>query len=54
MLCSDGAYDGASAETIQSILAQETDPEQAADKIVQAALKGGSKDNITCVVVHVL
>lgn len=54
MLCSDGVYDGASNEQIHHILEVCDDPQQAAEQLVQAAQAGGSKDNITCVVVHVV
>ncbi|MCA8999665.1 MAG: serine/threonine-protein phosphatase [Planctomycetaceae bacterium] len=54
LLCSDGICDGASHDVIQKILSAVDDPQQAADQLVEAAEKGGSKDNITCVVVHVL
>jgi protein phosphatase len=53
MLCSDGISDGTTREVIQSILESETDPKEAARRLVEAAQKGGSKDNITCIVVHV-
>jgi PPM family protein phosphatase len=53
MLCSDGVTDGATEDTVAGLLAAERDPQVAAQKIVDAALAGGSRDNITCVVVHV-
>ncbi len=53
MLCSDGVTDGASTTVIRDLLQQTNDPQQAAQKIVEAAQQGGSRDNITCVVVHV-
>ncbi len=53
MLCSDGVTDGASTTAIRDLLAATHDPQQAAQKIVEAAQQGGSRDNITCIVVHV-
>ena len=53
MLCSDGVTDGASTTVIRDLLMATHDPQQAAQKIVEAAQQGGSRDNITCVVVHV-
>lgn len=53
MLCSDGVTDGANAGVIQDLLLANSDPQLAAAKIVEAAQQGGSRDNITCVVVHV-
>ncbi|RLS44550.1 MAG: serine/threonine-protein phosphatase [Planctomycetota bacterium] len=54
MLCSDGVTDGASNTVIRDLLANTNDPQTAAQKIVEAAQQGGSRDNITCVVVHVV
>ncbi len=54
MLCSDGVTDGANTETIHRILAEVNDPQSAAEQLVKAAQAGGSKDNITCVVVDVI
>ena len=53
VLCSDGVTDGIEDDEIQKLLADVDDPQQSAEAIVQAALDGGSKDNVTCVVVHV-
>ncbi len=53
VLCSDGVTDGVRDEIVKGILADVQDPQQAAERIVQAAQNGGSRDNITCVVVHV-
>lgn len=53
LLCSDGITDGATDDTVAGILAAEADPQVSAQKLVDAALTGGSRDNITCIVVHV-
>ena len=53
MLCSDGVSDGADPSTIQRVLSEITEPQEAAEELVQTALAGGSKDNITCIVVDV-
>jgi len=53
MLCSDGVTDGTTPEIIQNVLTAEADPQAAAEKLVEAAQAGGSKDNITCVVLYV-
>lgn len=53
MICSDGVSDGASPERIAELLSKNDDPQRAAEAIVRAAQDGGSKDNITCVVVYV-
>jgi protein phosphatase len=52
MLCSDGVCDGTSDERIADLLKSQDDPQQAAESIVRMAEEGGSRDNITCVVVH--
>jgi len=53
VLCSDGVLDGLDDPEIAAIARAEPNPEVAAKAIVAAALEGGSKDNITCVVVRV-
>lgn len=52
LICSDGVTDGLKDANIHSILASVNDPQAAAEAVVQAALDGGSRDNVTCVVVH--
>ncbi len=53
VLCSDGVLDGLSDDQLSQILGSVADPQEAAESIVSAAERGGSRDNITCVVVHV-
>lgn len=53
LLCSDGASEGVPDEKIATLLGQKKEPEKIAQDIVEAAQAGGSKDNITCVVVIV-
>ena len=52
-LCSDGVTDGIGADQIQELLVSSDDPQVIAQKLVDAALQGGSRDNITGVVVFV-
>jgi serine/threonine protein phosphatase PrpC len=52
VLCSDGITDGIGDGEIARILSENDDPQQAAESLVQAAEAGGSRDNITCVVVY--
>jgi protein phosphatase len=54
VLCSDGVCDGLKDEGISELLASIDASQEAAEKIVQAALDGGSKDNVTCIVIHTL
>ena len=53
VLCSDGVTDGLKPESLPALLTEHDDPQAAAQAIVQAAQDGGSKDNITCLVVNV-
>jgi len=45
--------DRISDEKLQDLLGQFDDPQQAAEEIVKAAQEGGSKDNITCIVIFI-
>ena len=51
LLCSDGVTGGANDATLAKLMADGNDPQKTAEAIVQAATDGGSKDNITGVVV---
>lgn len=53
LLCSDGVSDGISPDEVASLLKSLSPPQAAAEGIVQAALDGGSRDNVTCIVLHV-
>jgi len=53
LICSDGVTGGASDSVLEKILAAGSDPQRTAEAVVQAATDGGSKDNITGVVVFV-
>ncbi len=54
LLCTDGVTDGLDDPELQQVLESDEDPQQTADALVLAAQKGGSKDNITCIVLDVL
>jgi serine/threonine protein phosphatase PrpC len=53
VLCSDGVTDGVDDDQLEGLLAKQVDPQSVAESIIRAAQEGGSKDNITCVVLHV-
>jgi protein phosphatase len=53
ILCSDGVTDGLKHGPLQQLLAENESPLEAAQAIVNAAEDGGSRDNITCMVLHV-
>jgi protein phosphatase len=53
LLCSDGLSGVVSDQTLRETL-QLADPQQAVDRMVELALRGGGPDNITCIVADVL
>lgn len=53
LLCTDGVTGGADDAKLAALLAAGTEPQATAESIVQAATDGGSKDNITGVVIFV-
>jgi len=53
VLCSDGVVESVSADQLKELLSKGSDPQLAADKVVDAARAAGSQDNITCLVVFV-
>lgn len=54
MLCSDGVTSELTDDEIRDILTANTDPQEAADALVRAAVAAGGRDNATAVVVDVL
>lgn len=50
LLCSDGVTDGIDDDEIMKLLTSSDDPQAVASAIVEGALEGGSRDNISCVV----
>ncbi len=53
LLCSDGVTDGVDDAKLQELLSANDNPQETAKTIVDAAEAGGSRDNITCLVVFV-
>lgn len=53
VVCSDGALDGLSETGVRELLTRLNNPQQAAESIVAASLAGGSRDNVTAIVVFV-
>jgi len=51
LVCSDGLNGELDDEQIAGILAGEPDPQAAVDQLIQAALRSGGRDNVTCIVV---
>lgn len=54
LLCSDGLSDELPAQTIGRVLAGIVDPQAAAARLVELALAGEARDNVTAVVIDVL
>lgn len=53
LICSDGVTDGCEPATIGKLLGEASDPQKGAEAVVRAAQEGGSRDNITCLVVFI-
>ena len=53
IICSDGVTDGIDGDDLKNVLKSHDEPQAAAEAIVDAALEGGSRDNITCVVLYI-
>ena len=54
LLCSDGLTGVVTEETLAEVLGDGTDVGTRAEKLIDLALKGGSSDNVTCVVADVV
>ncbi len=53
LVCSDGLSGVVSGDTIRSVLAEQADPQAAADQLIDLAKQGGGPDNITAVIADV-
>ena len=51
LVCSDGLTSEVDDATISQVLSVHNDPQDAADQLIELALQGGGRDNITAVVV---
>jgi protein phosphatase len=54
LLCSDGLSGVVTEQTLHQTLASIADPDKAALRLVELAIKGGGPDNITCIVADVI
>jgi PPM family protein phosphatase len=54
MLCSDGLSGVVTEHTLHQTLASIEEPEKAALRLIELAIKGGGPDNITCIVADVI
>jgi protein phosphatase len=53
LLCSDGLNDGLKDPEIATLLKSSDNAQAVAETLINAALEGGSRDNVTCIVVIV-
>lgn len=54
LLCSDGLYDMVHSQTTTQILSENTPIEERVDKLIDAALEAGGKDNVTVIVIDLM
>lgn len=54
LLCSDGLYDMVHSQTTTQILCEQTPVEERVDKLIDAALDAGGKDNVTVIVIDLM
>lgn len=54
LLCSDGLYDMVHSQTTTQILSEKAPVEERVDKLIDAALDAGGKDNVTVVVIDLI
>ena len=50
LVCSDGVYDMIASAEIMEVLAQESDPQQKVEELINQANLAGGKDNITAII----
>lgn len=54
LLCSDGLYDMVHSQTTTQILCEQAPVEERVDKLIDAALDAGGKDNVTVIVIDLM
>lgn len=54
LLCSDGFYDMVQSQITTQILCEQTPVEERVDKLIDAALEAGGKDNVTVIVIDLM
>ena len=53
LLCSDGLTDMVSPEDMKAVLSEKILPQEMAERLVQLALAGGGRDNVTVIVLQI-
>jgi serine/threonine protein phosphatase PrpC len=54
LLCTDGVHGALRRETLRDLMAERVSPQDAAEKLVAAALEAGADDNVTALVADVI
>lgn len=54
LFATDGLTGSINDAQLAEILAEESDPQACSERLVRLALENGSRDNVSCVVVHIL
>ena len=54
LLCSDGLYDMVHSQTTTQILSEQIPVQERVDKLIDAALEAGGKDNVTVIVIDLM
>lgn len=54
LLCSDGLYDMVHSQTTTQILSEKASVEERVNKLINAALEAGGKDNVTVIVIDLM
>jgi protein phosphatase len=54
LLCSDGLSDALSDDVIEEVMSSSSDTEECAERLIGQALSSGARDNVTCIVAHVV
>ena len=54
LLCSDGLSDALSDDVIAEVMSSSSHTEECAERLIGQALSRGARDNVTCIVAHVV
>lgn len=54
LLCTDGLHGVVADDQLLSYMSEQSDPQACADGLVDLALKSGSRDNVSCIVIDVV
>jgi protein phosphatase len=54
LLCSDGLSDALSDDVIEEVMSSSSHTDECAQRLIGQALSSGARDNVTCVVAHVV